>query len=203
MRWPRIIILLVLFLILGAFLHYTLPQRDIVRIVNTEARLFTPEGWNRFFYADEDAGSAVAGAQRDLRLINTVRPNGNVIVYRNEDTGWVWPPYFKFRSQDLQTEATNLESTATEPEWVAITHYGWRNNFFSIYPNAVSIRPVAGPDVTLVPWLNLIILAMLALILFFIWRLWERFKDRVVDPIMDRTAVLWARMRDWIASRRA
>ena len=39
MRWPRIVFFLILFLILGAMLHYTLPQRDIVRITGTEIGL--------------------------------------------------------------------------------------------------------------------------------------------------------------------
>ena len=36
MRWVRIIFLLMVVAIFGAFLHYTLPQRDIVRITKTE-----------------------------------------------------------------------------------------------------------------------------------------------------------------------
>jgi hypothetical protein len=38
MRWPRIIFLSLVFLLIAAFLHYTLPQRDVVRIVNAESR---------------------------------------------------------------------------------------------------------------------------------------------------------------------
>lgn len=201
MRWPRIIFWLVVAGIVGAFLHYTLPQRDIVRIVNTESRLFSPDGLNRFFYASEDGGSATAGAQRDVRFINTVRANGDVSVYRNEDTSLFWPPYFKFDSQDLQTEAANLVSTAAEPQWVAITHYGWRSRFLTTYPNAVAIRPVAGPEVSLFPWVNLVILGVLVLILLMAWRIWERFEDRVIDPAWDWVAVRWMKLRDRLAGR--
>ena len=189
MRWPRIIFWLLVALIFGAFLHYTLPQRDIVRIVNTESRLFTPEGLNRFFYASEDGGSAATGVQRDVRFINTVRADGDVSVYRNEDTSLFWPPYFKFDSQDLQTEAANFVSTADDPQWVAVTHYGWRSRFLTTYPNAVAIRPVAGPEVSLFPWVNVVILAILALFVFMAWRIWERYEDRVIDPVWDRIAV--------------
>ncbi|MCR9068581.1 MAG: DUF1523 family protein [Rhodobacteraceae bacterium] len=201
MRWPRIIFWLLVALIFGAFLHYTLPQRDIVRIVNTESRLFTPEGLNRFFYASEDGGSAATGVQRDVRFINTVRADGDVSVYRNEDTSLFWPPYFKFDSQDLQTEAANFVSTADDPQWVAVTHYGWRSRFLTTYPNAVAIRPVAGPEVSLFPWVNVVILAILALFVFMAWRIWERFEDRVIDPVWDRIAVTWAKLRDRIAGR--
>jgi len=201
MRWARIIIITLIVLLIGAFLHYTLPQRDIVRVVNTEVILTEMGGWNSMFYAQPDSGAAGTATSRDVRFINTERANGRIMVYRNEDTGVLWPPYFKFDSQDLQTEATSFASTTADPQWVAITHYGWRSNFFSVYPNAVSIRPVAGPDVSLFPWLNIVILLLIALVLFMIWRIWERFEDRVIDPIVDKVSVQWAKMKDWMAGR--
>ena len=48
----------------------------------------------------------------DVRFIAAVRPNGKPFVYRNEDTGWIWPPYFKYDSSNLQAKATDLRSTA-------------------------------------------------------------------------------------------
>ncbi len=201
MRWPRIIFISALLLLLAAFLHYTLPQRDVVRIVSAESRLTEVGGFNGLFFAQRDSGSAQTNAARDLRLISTIRPDGRPLVYRNEDTGVLWPPYFKFDSEDLQTEASNLTSTETDPQWVAITHYGWRSNLISIYPNAITIRPVAGPDVSLFPWLNIVILAALALVLFMAWRIWERFEDRVIDPIVDRLSVQWAKVKDRLAGR--
>ena len=105
MRWPRIIFLSLVILLIGAFLHYTLPQRDVVRIVNAESILTELDGWNRIFYASADAGASGRATSRDVRFINTVEENGNTRVYRNEDTSVLWPPYFKFDSQDLQTEA--------------------------------------------------------------------------------------------------
>ncbi|MEM7720836.1 MAG: DUF1523 family protein [Pseudomonadota bacterium] len=201
MRWFRIIFLSLVALLIGSFLHYTLPDRDIVRIVNAEPVLTELDGINRFFYASSDSGSAGVATTRDVRFINTVREDGRTMVYRNEDTGIFWPPYFKFDSQDLQTEATNLASPAANPQYVAVTHYGWRSNLFSIYPNAVSITPVEGPDVTLWPWLNIVILLGLALVIFMAWRIWERFEDRVIDPAVDGVAVRWAKMKDWMSGR--
>lgn len=201
MRWPRIIFIAILVLIFGAFLHYTLPQRDIVRIVNVESRLTEVGGLNGMFFAQRDSGDAQSTTMRDLRLISTIRPNGQPLVYRNEDTGVLWPPYFKFDSEDLQAEASNLTSNEASPQWVAITHYGWRSNLISIYPNAISIRPVDGPDVSLFPWLNIVILIGLGLLVFMIWRIWERFEDRVIDPIRDRLAVQWAKIKDRAAGR--
>ncbi len=201
MRWPRIIFFLLVFLILGAFLHYTLPQRDIVRITGTEVVREDFTALNRWFFSNPEDGASATGS-RDIRFINAVRANGDVMVYRNEDTGFGWPPYFKLDTADLQAEAANLTSTEADPQWVAVTHYGWRMHFPTAYPNAVAIREVAGPDVSLFPWLNLVILAFLVLAIWFIWRLWERFEDRVIDPIRDRTAVRMAKIRDWMAGRR-
>jgi hypothetical protein len=203
MRWPRIIFLSLILLLLGAFLHYTLPQRDIVRITDTQLQLTEISGWSGLFYAQSDSGAEGTSVQRDVRIISAVRPDNTPIDYRNEDTGlFGWPPYFKIDSQDVQTEAQDLRSTRDEPVWVAITHYGWRSNVFSSYPNALSIRRVDGPDVQLVPWVNIVILLGMVLVIFMAWRIWERFEDRVIEPFLDGVAVRWAKMKDWSAGRR-
>jgi hypothetical protein len=174
----------VLILLVGGFLHYTLPQRDIVRITGTYNRL-TTVGENSIFYATPDAGTGESAVTRDIRFIEAVRPNGKVIVYRNEDTGWVWPPYFKYDSSNLQAEASNLKSTADAPVWVSVTHYGWRIAWLSIYPNAVAVRTVAGPDVSLFPWVNIVILTALAFLLFMLRRMWLQFRERTIDPALE------------------
>lgn len=177
---------IVLILIVGLFLHYTLPQRDVVQIINTYNKN-TPIGANWLFYSIEDTGTGVetTATVRDVRYIDAVFPDGqSVMVYRNEDTGWFWPPYFKWDSSTLQAEATNLKSDKTNPQWVAVTHYGWRLPIFSIFPNAVKIAPLAGPDVTLIPWLNIVILGFLGFVILMIRRMWLQFRERMVDPAL-------------------
>lgn len=172
-------------LIVAAFLHYTLPQHDIVRITGTDNRL-TTVGWeNSIFYASPDTGTAESATNRYVRLIYAAFPNGKVMVYRNEDTGWVWPPYFKYDSSNLQAEASNLESKAEPYQWVSVTHYGWRAAWLSIYPNAVKIRAVAGPDVSIVPWINIVILTLLAIGALMLRRMWLQFREREIDPVLD------------------
>ncbi len=175
---------IVLILTVGGMLHYTLPQRDIVRITGTYNRL-TTVGENSFFYATPDAGTGESTVTRDIRFIEAVRPNGRVIVFRNEDTGWVWPPYFKYDSSNLQAEASNLKSPADAPVWVAVTHYGWRISWMSIYPNAVRLRVVDGPDTSLFPWVNIVILTALAFLLFMVRRMWLQFRERMIDPALE------------------
>jgi Protein of unknown function (DUF1523) len=182
-KWGLRILALV---IVGLFLHYNMPQRDVVQIINTYNKN-TPIGANWLFYSIEDTGTGVetTSAIRDVRFIDAVYPDGtSVMVYRNEDTGWFWPPYFKWDSSTLQAEATNMKSDKASPRWVAVTHYGWRMPIFSIFPNAVKVVPVEGPDVRLIPWLNIVILAFLAFVIFMIRKMWLQFRERMVDPAL-------------------
>jgi hypothetical protein len=186
-KWGFRILLL---LILALFLHYTLPQHDIVRVTNAYNRL-TTVGANWLFYASPDTGTAEGAETRDIRFIDAVFEDGSVIVYRNEDTGWVWPPYFKYDSSNLQAEATNLKSDAGAPQWVSITHYGWRFPFMSIYPNAVSMTPVDGPDTRIIPWVNIIILTTLLFVFIMLRRMWAQFRERTIDPAMAEAGEAW------------
>lgn len=195
-KWA-IRILVVLFV--AAFLHYELPQHDIVRITNTYNRLTTVGAENSWAYASPDTGTAESTVTRDIRFIDASFADGSVIVYRNEDTGWVWPPYFKYDSSNLQAEAGNLKSTSEAPKWVSVTHYGWRFPFLSIYPNAVGIRPVAGPDVQIIPYVNIIVLLVLAFCLFMLRRMWMQFRERMVDPALAEVGEAGDRAKGWFA----
>ena len=186
----------------AAVLHYTLPHHDIVRIVNTEVRR-VDFGDNSIFWAQHDSGqegSTTTG--RDVRFIEAFRANGMPIVYRNEDTGWGWPPYFKVNSSNLQAEAADLKSTAETPKWVVIRHYGWRNEFMSIFPNAVKVWPVAGPDVRLIPWFNIIVLTLLAAAFWALRVRWLRFRRRRIDPMLEDVGDSFDAAGDAISERR-
>ncbi|MCX8510068.1 MAG: DUF1523 family protein [Rhodobacteraceae bacterium] len=171
-------------LIIAGFLNYSLPKHDIVRITNTYNRLTTVSTENAWAYASPDVGTGEGTQTRDIRFIDAAFPDGKVIVYRNEDTGWVWPPYFKYDSSNLQAQATNLKSTATTPQWVVVTHYGWRMPWLSIYPNAIKVRAVDGPDVRIIPWGSLIILGLLAIGALMLRRMWMQFRERSIDPAL-------------------
>ena len=125
------------------------------------------------------------------------------IVFRNEDTGWGWPFYFKFDTSNLQAEASNLRSakSSAQVQWVKIRHYGWRNTFLSIYPNAVSLKPVSGPDETSFPWFNTVFLTLLGLVFWALRVRWLRFYARRLSPIFDameeRLSNFWAWVRSF------
>jgi hypothetical protein len=170
--------------LIAAFFHYTLPQHDIARIADTyEKRI--DFGENSIFWSNQGTGDAENTANRDVFFIQAFRTNNRPMIYRNEDTGWGWPPYFKFDTANLQAEANNLRSTANDPQWVVIKHYGWRNEFLSIYPNAISVRAVDGPDVRIIPWLNILILVVFAAVCWAIWVRWRRFRAARIDPVLE------------------
>ena len=181
MRYLKIVLRIVVIAGVLAFLDYALPSRDLVKIVGTEV-VRTEVGANSLFWAQPiagDANPAIAG-NRDIRFINSVRGNGSARVYRNEDTGWGWPPYLKFDSGNLQAEAQQLQVSGS---WVAVTHYGWRSTLLSIYPNAISISEVSGPEVTLVPWARIIAAVLLILFGVILWRIWVRFSRWAFDRL--------------------
>ena len=190
MRYVKWIFRLLVATLVFGFFHYTLPQRDIVHVIDTEVIRIDFTRWNRIFYAQADSGSAER-VNRDIRLINTSYEGGRVMVFRNEDTGFGWPWYFKLDSSNLQAEAANLASARDNPQWVVVTHYGWRNEFLTIYPNAVAVREVAGPDVRLIPWVNIVIYVLLAFLLLGFWRLVQRFKRRRIDPLVEKVEEKW------------
>ena len=197
-------------IVIGTFLfavaHYTLPQHDVVRVVNTYQERQDLDDWTRLFWAHPDDQSAGL-VNRDVQFIQTVkkktwalgffRTGGEeVMVYRNEDTGWSWPYYFKFDTASLQTEADDLRSTKEAPKWAVITHYGWRNRFFTIYPNAVGIRPISGPDVTVVPWFNIFFFVFLGAAWLFLRAMWRQFRERTIDPVLEDAGDAWDKVED-------
>ncbi|MDD9716807.1 DUF1523 family protein [Dinoroseobacter sp. PD6] len=192
LRWTLKLTLLVL---IGGLLHYVLPQHDVVRIVDAYERRIDFTDNNRIFWAQPDSGAPVAD-NRDVRFIDAVRPNGKQIVYRNEDTNWSWPFYFKFDSSDLNAAAKDLVSTAEEPTWVIIRHYGWRSNFFSIFPNAVHLTVTDTPDPRIIPWFNIAFFLVLALIGLRIWRWWVNFHEDRIEPLVDDVVIAMHRAED-------
>ena len=171
--------------LIGCVFHYTLPQVDIVRVTDTyEKRI--DFGENSIFWAAADVGNDGTAVNRDVFFIQTRRVKGDVMVYRNEDTGWGWPPYFKFDTSNLQAEAAELKSTANAPQYVALKHYGWRNEFLSIFPNAISVRAVEGPDASKgIPFLNILIITLFAALVWAIYVRWRRFRMSRIDPTLE------------------
>ena len=98
---------------------------------------------------------------RDVRFISAMSIDGeDPITFRNEDTGWGFPFYFKFDSGDVTTRVQNF--LASDPQApVAVTYYGWRVEILDLYPNAVSMSRVDA-DYTPIPYTTIIVILLLA-----------------------------------------
>ena len=166
------------------FLHYNLPQHDIVWIIGTDNRPTEMSWQNSWAYGSPDSGTLEGATSRNIRLIKASFADGDVMVYRNEDTGWIWPPYFKYDSATLDAEAGRFASNAGAPKWDVVTHYGWRLPILSIYPNAVSVREAASVDERIIPWVSIVLLLVFGFFVFMARRMWLQFVERMVDPAM-------------------
>jgi hypothetical protein len=195
MKYVKWTLIALIVLIVGGFLHYTLPQHDIVRVLNTYQEREDLNDWTRIFWSTPDDQSTGL-INRDVQFIQTVMANGKEMVYRNEDTGWNWPPYFKFDTANLLTRAEDLKSTSENPKWAVVTHYGWRILYLSTFPNAIAIKPVAGPDVTIIPWFNIFFFIVAAIILFMLRRMWMQFRERSIDPVLEDIGEAWDGVED-------
>ena len=181
MRTIKLILLALLLLLAGAFLHFYLPSKDVVRVVGTDVKRM--DVVSRDFVAEGDENRLKV--TRDVRFINTAWPNGKPRVYRNEETGWGFPWYFKFDSGNVQAKAQNLISTEAAPRWIVVTHYGWRFEIFSMFPNAVELTPVESPDVWPIPWFNIAFFVSLAGLALIVWRIVAHIRRRHIDPLID------------------
>ena len=173
MKWLKGIILGVILLAVGAVglgLFYFLPQHDVVMVTGVEVKRMDHNGVI-------SAQNPADGPTRDVYFINTEHPTSkNVMVYRNEDTGWSFPWYFKFDSADIQAKAQGYSRDAQQ--LALIRYYGWRIQILSVFPNITDIEATNSREEPF-PWFNTIFLTVgTLLILFVVFFLRRRFKRK-------------------------
>ena len=54
-----------------------------------------------------------------------------------------------------------------------------------MYPNAIAVRSVSGPDYYVIPWFSIFFFIALMAGLLFARTMWRQFRQRSVDPILD------------------
>ena len=162
MKWLKGIILGVILLAVGAVglgLFYFLPQHEVVKITGVEVKRVDHNGVI-------NSENPADGPTRDVYFINTESPDSKeVMVYRNEDTGWSFPWYFKFDSADIQAKA---QGYSRDPEQLALVkYYGWRIKIFSVFPNITAIEATDSRTEPF-PWFNTVFFSVIALMIIFV-----------------------------------
>ena len=118
------------------WLDYYLPEKQITTITGVEVKRVDKDG-------PIGKENPADGPTMDVYYIYTAKSDDHVRVFRNEDTRWSWPFYFKFNSADIQAKAKTLEF---DKKLARITSYGWRINMFSQFPNVTRIEMVDNVD---------------------------------------------------------
>jgi len=167
-------------LLIALFLHYNLPRTAVVKISGTDIKRMDSSSGKMVTQQTAGQSEVKGRVTYDVRFINAISRSGKTMVFRNEDTGWGWPPYFKFDSADVTAQA---QSFATKPEtpWVLVKYYGWRFRIFSTFPNAISLKAV-DENYSHLPLFNIIFIVLLiAAVLFIRYKLrsfFQRFRSK-------------------------
>lgn len=149
-------LVVLLVLLLTGFLAYVLPQHRVVHVDGFEVKRVD----------GSVVGSGVAPVPpvrgSDVYFLHTSNAERTeVFVYRNEDTGFGFPWYFKFDAAEVQGRAQLL---GQKPEQLAlVTYYGWRIPVLKQFPNAVDIEAWGSTEE---PWpvFNTVFFALLILL---------------------------------------
>jgi hypothetical protein len=154
-----------------------LPQYDVVAITGVEVKRVDDDGVI-------NAENPADGPTRDVYFINTEHPSSKaVMVYRNEDTGWSFPWYFKFDSADVQAKAQGYSRDAQQ--LALIRYYGWRIQILSVFPNITDIEATNSREEPF-PWFNTIFLSVgTLLILFAVFFLRRRLKRQPRGQVLS------------------
>jgi hypothetical protein len=132
---------ILLLLVYGIFCAYSLPRSMLVHVTGTEV-------------TRRDAETSDGKIRSlDVRYVMAEGLDGSPHMFRNEDTGFGWPPYFKFDEGDIAAQANNL-ATDHRQAVVLAKYYGFRIRMLSMFPNILSMREVP-PDYRPIPWFTI------------------------------------------------
>lgn len=156
-KYFLILVTLSLHIVLIGAVNYAFPSYETTTVTGMEVRRMDKDGLI-------SSANPADGEVRDVYFLFTEQPESKkVMVYRNEDTGWGLPFYFKFGSADIQAKA---QAYANEKQLVEIKYYGWRINWLNEFRNIVSIKPLAEGATQSNPWFSYVFYAFFALTFF-------------------------------------
>lgn len=156
-KYFLILVTLSLHIVLIGAVNYAMPSYESTIITGMEVRRMDKDGLISKVNQPD-------GAVRDVYFLFAEQPESKkIMVYRNEDTGWGLPLYFKFNSADLQAKA---QAYANEKQLVEVKYYGWRINWLNEFRNIVSIKQLNEGDSPSNPWFSYILYAFFAITFF-------------------------------------
>ena len=153
-----LIIVVVLFhAVLFAGINFVFPHYETTHVTGVEVKRVDKDG-------PITKANPEDGPTRDVYYIYTQRTGETQpTVYRNEDTRWAFPFYFKFDSAVQQARASGFEQNQ---KMVEIKYYGWNMVMFNEFRNVISMEEVT-EDQGSHPILSWIFYALGVLTLFF------------------------------------
>ena len=181
MKWIKgVVIGAILIVVTGAALglYYVLPQYDVVSITGVEVKRVDDDGVI-------NAENPADGPTRDVYFINTEHPSTKAVtVYRNEDTGWSFPWYFKFDSADVQAKAQGYSRDSQQ--LALIRYYGWRIQILSMFPNVTAIESTTSRDEPFPIFNTIFFTVLIALVLIVAIAVRRRMRQRTqrVDGVV-------------------
>lgn len=157
LKYFLILVSLSFFIVIGGAVNYAMPSYEDTVVTGMEVRRMDKDGII-------SKSNPADGEVRDVYFLFTEEPETKkVMVYRNEDTGWGLPPYFKFGSADIQAKA---QAYANEKQRVQIKYYGWRINWLNEFRNIVSITPLEENEAVSKPIVSYVIYGLLIFLFF-------------------------------------
>lgn len=157
MRNVVLFILTAILLVLMLLVSYCMPHYSVAVISGVEVKRMNEN-------ENTPNNKEVKTLARDVYFVQTYDPKDqkSVTVYRNEDTRFSFPFYFKFNSADISALAQSLVNQQVE-----VQYYGWRINLFNMFPNVIFLKPLKENDEMSKPVFSWILYALL-LVGFFI-----------------------------------
>lgn len=133
LRKTLMVIAGLLLLVSGAFFSYVLPQHRVVHVDGFEVKRVDGTA------VGSGAAPVPQASGADVYFIHTSNPERTEVhVYRNEDTGFGFPWYFKFDAAEVQGRAQLLGQDRAQ--LALVTYYGWRIPMLKLFPNAVDVK---------------------------------------------------------------
>ncbi|QGM81503.1 DUF1523 family protein [Otariodibacter oris] len=157
LKYFLILVMLSLHIVLIGAVNYAFPSYEQTVITGMEVRRVDKDG-------PISKSNPEDGPVRDVYYLFTENPETKkVMTYRNEDTGWGLPFYFKFDAALTQAKA---QAFANDKKLVQIKYYGWYISWLNEFRNVVSIQPVEEGQSQSMPWISYIIYAFFAFTFF-------------------------------------